>query len=281
MVEGGQGEVRGACAPPPHPKSPHLDPPPNRPSRSPPPQAPPRPPSSPSLTPPLPPPHRGLRPTVSWGGSWRPDPRGRPPPGRLGVPRPSPTPGVGQHHLCPCLPRGAVPWGPAPPRPPRRGLEWVVAHPPPSCGRPGLAVSRPGPRWPRVREQGGHCRPGPAVEVPPGPLRARPPARRPERRPPLHMALVLGTTVEGGDRNAGVAADPAPPGGALEPPQTTGTSADAAASLSSRDRRPPRCPTPVAVDWWGRVWDNNPACQPPPPDPEEICMTGDVTQGGI
>ena len=29
-LEGGQGEVRGACAPPPpqHPKSPHLDPPP-------------------------------------------------------------------------------------------------------------------------------------------------------------------------------------------------------------------------------------------------------------
>ena len=38
-LEGGQGEVRGACAPPlpppPHPKSPHLDPPPNRPARSP------------------------------------------------------------------------------------------------------------------------------------------------------------------------------------------------------------------------------------------------------
>ena len=39
-LEGGQGEVRGACAPPPapqHPKSPHLEPP-NRPSQSPPPQ---------------------------------------------------------------------------------------------------------------------------------------------------------------------------------------------------------------------------------------------------
>ena len=41
-LEGGQGEVRGACAPlpPQHPKSPHLDPPPNRPSRSPPPPKP-------------------------------------------------------------------------------------------------------------------------------------------------------------------------------------------------------------------------------------------------
>ena len=29
--------------------------------------------------PPAPPPPRGLRPTVSWGGSWRPKPRGRPP----------------------------------------------------------------------------------------------------------------------------------------------------------------------------------------------------------
>ena len=49
-LEGGQGEVRGACAPPPqHPKSPYLEPPPttpncptwtpppNQPSRSPPP----------------------------------------------------------------------------------------------------------------------------------------------------------------------------------------------------------------------------------------------------
>ena len=52
-LEGGQGEVRGACAPPPapqHPKSPHLDPPPpNRPSWSPPP-------IRPSLKPPPPPP---------------------------------------------------------------------------------------------------------------------------------------------------------------------------------------------------------------------------------
>ena len=45
-LEGGQGEVRGACAPPPsppeHPKSPHLDPPPHHPK-------------SPHLDPPPPP----------------------------------------------------------------------------------------------------------------------------------------------------------------------------------------------------------------------------------
>ena len=60
--------------PAPHSKSPHLDPPPpNRPSWSPPPK--------PLLDPPppMPPPQGGLRPTVSWGGSWRPEPRGRPP----------------------------------------------------------------------------------------------------------------------------------------------------------------------------------------------------------
>ena len=98
-LEGGQGEVRGACAPPPPtpqmappgpppppaPRIAPLGPPPNRPSRSPPPQPllyPP--PHSPSLNPPPPPP-RGLRPTVSWGGSWRPEPRGRPP---RGAPQP-------------------------------------------------------------------------------------------------------------------------------------------------------------------------------------------------
>ena len=79
--------------PPPHPRSPHLDPPPpirptwtppNRPSRSPPPPfAPPCPPSH--APPPPPPPPRGLRPTVSWGGSWRPEPRGHPPRGHQAI----------------------------------------------------------------------------------------------------------------------------------------------------------------------------------------------------
>ena len=58
-LEGGQGEVRGACGPPPpHPKSPRLDPPPQPTLLDPP--------HSPPLDPPPPP--RGLRPTVSWGG---------------------------------------------------------------------------------------------------------------------------------------------------------------------------------------------------------------------
>ena len=60
--------------PPQHLKLPHLDPPP----QTDPPGAPP--PPSPLLDPPLQcPPPRGLRPTVSLGGSWRPEPRGRPP----------------------------------------------------------------------------------------------------------------------------------------------------------------------------------------------------------
>ena len=61
-----------------------LEPPPQPTLPDPPPQAPPRPPPPirPSLNPPPPPP-RGLRPTVSWGGSWRPEPRGCPPRGIL------------------------------------------------------------------------------------------------------------------------------------------------------------------------------------------------------
>ena len=107
-LEGGQGEVRGACPPPnpQHHKLPHLDPPPpqppqfappgppppNRPSRSPPPPPKPLldPPHSPLLEPPIPcppppPPLPKCRPTVSWGGSWRPEPRGRPPGGTKGA----------------------------------------------------------------------------------------------------------------------------------------------------------------------------------------------------
>ena len=64
----------GACTPqlaPPGPPSP------NQPSRTPPPlgKSPPRPPHS--LAPPPPP--GGLLPKVSWGGSWRPEPRGHTP----------------------------------------------------------------------------------------------------------------------------------------------------------------------------------------------------------
>ena len=107
-LEGGQGEVRGACAPLRPPPTPQIAPPgpppptttPNCPTWTPPQPAPPGapppspsytpPPHSPSLNPPSdapppppppPPPPRGLRPTVSWRGSWRPEPRGRPPRG--------------------------------------------------------------------------------------------------------------------------------------------------------------------------------------------------------
>ena len=79
-------------SPPQHPKSPHLDPPPpppriaplgppppTDPPGAPPPFALPEPP--PQIPPPPPPPPRGLRPTVSRGGSWCPEPRGRPPRG--------------------------------------------------------------------------------------------------------------------------------------------------------------------------------------------------------
>ena len=94
-LEGGQGEVRGACAPlppclppqiappgppPPPPRIAPLGPPPPQPTLpDPPPQPLLYPPPSPSLNPPPPPPPRGLRPTVRRGGSRRPEPRGRPP----------------------------------------------------------------------------------------------------------------------------------------------------------------------------------------------------------
>ena len=81
--------------PPQHPKSPNLAPPPPQPliaPLAPPPTDPPgAPPPAPPIPPPFalpkpppqippPPPPKGLRPTVSWGVSWRPEPTGRPPP---------------------------------------------------------------------------------------------------------------------------------------------------------------------------------------------------------
>ena len=54
--EGGQGEVTGACAPPPHhPKLPHLDPPPTDPPDRPPPPPSPLPEPPPPIPPPPPP----------------------------------------------------------------------------------------------------------------------------------------------------------------------------------------------------------------------------------
>ena len=101
-ARGGKGSL---CPPPPntpnrptwippphhHPELPHLDPPPTDPPGAPPPPAPPIPPLR------CPPP-RGLRPTVSWGGSWRPEPRGRPPRGL----RPT-------HGTFPCLGNVSIP----------------------------------------------------------------------------------------------------------------------------------------------------------------------------
>ena len=81
----GRGGANGRITPGPHTQlfggARHPPPPTGTPGT-----APPEPPSpAPLLDPPLqaPPPPRGLRPTVSWGGSWRPGPRGRPPPWHL------------------------------------------------------------------------------------------------------------------------------------------------------------------------------------------------------
>ena len=91
-ARGGKGSL---CPPPPtHPKSPRLDPPPSQPT-----------PLDPHpMPPPPPPPSRGLRPTVSWGDSWRPKPRGRPPPGLITKPvdkTSSQNPFTTHHHETP------------------------------------------------------------------------------------------------------------------------------------------------------------------------------------
>ena len=112
------------------------------------------------------------------------------PPGRAGVPKPPPSVGLGPHGLRLGPPRGPAPRGPATPGPPGRGLERVVALRSPARGQGGLDHRRRSPKRPRVRDQGGHCGPGPAVEVPPGPLRARPPAGSPRQLPPVHVAQV-------------------------------------------------------------------------------------------
>ena len=98
---------------PPRDRPPRCPPPPRRPSQNPPSQPPPPPPARP----------RGLRRTVSWGGSWRPEPRSRPPPPPPGVPGYA---GVVGHMDC---------------------SGWV-SRPPPSgslCGTPSLgAIHFPG-----------------------------------------------------------------------------------------------------------------------------------------
>ena len=100
-LEGGQGEVTGACAPPPHPKSPHLDPPPQPTLRTPPPR--------PSLNPPLqcpppppPPPPGAFGPLLLRGGSHT-KARRRPPPCRRHAILP---PGGSLH--CPCRPSAPI-----------------------------------------------------------------------------------------------------------------------------------------------------------------------------
>ena len=79
-LEGGRGEVRGACAPPPHhPKSPHLDPPPphNEPSQPHPKRTLPTPPPYPLPEPHIQcPPPPCLRPASTGGGGSRAQKRG-------------------------------------------------------------------------------------------------------------------------------------------------------------------------------------------------------------
>ena len=162
-------------------------------------------------------------------------------------------------------PRGAAPRGCAPLGPPCRGVERVVAHPPSARGQPGLAVCRPAPRRLRVQDQGGHCAPSPGLQVPQGPLRARPPAGRPQSAPPLDIALVPSAHVAQGDGPSAVAA---PRHGRVgiwdNPPMPAGTSAQSAASPSSGGRRLLASPTP-----WG--WTSGAGCgtttvpaRPPP-----------------
>ena len=104
------------------------------------------------------------------------------------------------------------------------------------------------------------------MEVPPGPLCARPPAGRPQRPPPLHMALVPGAHVAEGHGRGAVAANPARPGGAPRQPPTARWHLRPLHRLTLfKGETTAGRPHTVGVDWWGRVWDNDPAHQPPPP----------------
>ena len=134
-------------------------------------------------------------------------------PGHRGFPHPPPAPGMGQHCLRPGHPRGAMPWIPAPPGPPGRGLEWVVCAGtalfgcPPSIAPVAPSSGPRGPLWAKLCSGG----------APKSSWQA-PPAGRPQRRPPLHVVLVPGGHVVGGDRRGAVSANPARPGGAVGRP---------------------------------------------------------------
>ena len=81
------------------------------------------------------------------------------------------------------------------------------------------------------------------------------------------MALVPGAHVAGGDGPAAMATalagrverwDDPPPCSLLRPLRRL--------TLFEGETAAGR-PHTVGVDWWGRVWDNDPARQPPPPLP--------------
>ena len=163
---------------------------------------------------------RGPGPPCTPHGTPAAAPRPRPgslvvPPGRHGVPAPPPALHLGPHGLRPSPPRRPPPQGLASPGPAGRGLEQMVAQRAPARGRGGMDHRSQSPEWPRVRDQGGHCGPSPTVEVPPGPLRARPPAGSSRRPPPVYVAQVPLPHVAGGNGRAAAAPDRAPARGAV------------------------------------------------------------------
>ena len=208
-LEGGQGEVRGACPPPPNrptwtppPTDPPGDPPPNRPSRSPPPPIAPRRPPPPNPPPPPPPPppqgasgqqlargvvgvqNRGVAPLPPRGGvrvEWR-DGRG----GRTSV-------------LSPCWPgcRGMTP-----PWPSRCCMGWVGGRQEGAVG--GMDPQRRG--WVRVGEEGGKSNSRRSTCSSGTSSRARSPPQGPQAPPPAPHSKPKGK------------ANPPPPSNPSPPP---------------------------------------------------------------
>ena len=186
------------------------------------------------------------------------------PPGCTGVPHPPPVARMGQHRVCPCPPRGAAPRGPPPPGPHSRGLEQVVAlRSSPVDKRVWItAVQRPGA--PEFRTKGATVGQAVRWRYPRSSARAPWTDRRSRRLPYTWRWYLAPMWHEETDvelwrltRHGRVERWEDVPPCELHRPLRRLT-------LFEREMAAGR-PHTVGVDWWGRVWDNDPARQPPPP----------------
>ena len=173
--------------------------------------------------------------------------------------------------MYPGPPRGVVPRGRAPPRLPDGAWNgwWHTHHS--GCPLPSAPVapsSDPGgPLWAR-----------PCSRATPRSSSRAPPGQRPAAlAAPTHGA---GTWCPCGRRRrlGAVAATLARPDGALGRTPRLLALPVCRLTLFEGETAASR-PHTVGVDWWGWVWDNDPARHPPPPPPKPR-PRGDVTGGG-